>query len=575
MKSSLILTFTLSLCAYGPLLSGVADNKASPAPEVRSAIHPPLAPGLVVAEYPRHATQADEKNNFRLPLDEFGKPIGEKFVIESLSPWKWETERNAIASGFLVIEADGDYRFTTRSFYDRNLLMIDDKEVCGFGDGDDTVATIQLKKGRVKILSAGFVAGRGASGITVRWQPPGQKELGPIPPHLLLHLDDGTVPPKPKVQPKVEKGVRPPDLLATHLITVADDFVVEAYKNGVRLQDGQRKLLDELHGATVERMSVDLRPGDWLVFHVVNNHLRWGGAKYFAVAGCLGSNDFGFVSDPASESWSVCDDPARARDFIRQRDEGTDIRAGAIAKPWADGDGHMRKHAGKGFPGKPLWGGGGSTWIKFVAPKNMPKPVALPFDDNPPVKEVINKPALPAKPVAAKALLNPTRWPVQILYAMYGSGSKNADVTMRVKEFVETKKVFFAVDPPSLGIDPIPYWNKSLWIAYVKDGVRREVRRYENEHVLPESFYGPQDAPELAKWLPSSRWRSEKGELQFHADHSATGYGFEGVPTWEALAGNKLRITWSAERKVEYVFDYTWSSFHEAENESAVFHVME
>ncbi|MEQ1750466.1 MAG: hypothetical protein ABL974_13650, partial [Prosthecobacter sp.] len=82
------------------------------------------------------------------------------------------------------------------------------------------------------------------------------------------------------------------------------------------------------------------------------------------------------------------------------------------------------------------------------------------------------------------------------------------------------------------------------------------------------------DAPELAKWLPASRWRSEKGELQFHADHTATGYGFEGVPLWEALAGNKLRITWSAERKVEYVFDYTWSSFHEAENAKAVFHVM-
>ncbi len=64
----------------------------------------------------------------------------------------------------------------------------------------------------------------------------------------------------------------------------------------------------------------------------------------------------------------------------------------------------------------------------------------------------------------------------------------------------------------------------------MKDGVSREVRRYENEHVLPESFYGPQDAPELAKWLPDSRWRAEQGELQFHADHTATGYGFAGLP---------------------------------------------
>lgn len=169
------------------------------------------------------------------------------------------------------------------------------------------------------------------------------------------------------------------------------------------------------------------------------------------------------------------------------------------------------------------------------------------------------------------ATLNPTRWPVQILYAMFGSGDRNADVTLKVKEFVETKKTLFAVDPTTLGVDPIPYWKKSLWIAFVKDGVRREVRRYENEHVLPESFYGPQDASELEKWLPGSRWKSEQGELQFYADHTVIGYPFEGTPKWEAQAGNKVRITWSGERKVEYQFDYTWSSFHDVEDSKAVF----
>jgi hypothetical protein len=378
-------------------------------------------------------------------------------------------------------------------------------------------------------------------------------------------------------RPSVKKTKHSRGLLATHLITVTDDFVVEAYKNGVRIQDGQRHLLNEIFGATVERMNVDVRPGDWLVFHVVNNHLRWGGSKYFAVAGRLGENDYGFVSDPASEAWSVCDDPDRVRDFIRRRDEGTDIRASPIAKPWEEGDGYMRESAGAGFSGKPLWGGGASTWIKFVAPKHHPKPVAVPAVDTAPVKEVSepNKPVTPTPPPAPKAVVTPTRWPLQILYGMYGSGDKNADVTLRLKELVETKKTWFAVTPSSLGIDPIPYWNKSLWIAYVKDGVRREVRRYENEHVLPESFYGPQDAVELTKWLPESRWRAEQGELQFHADHTATGYGFEGLPQWEALANNKLRITWADKRKVEYFFDYTWSSFREEGNEKATFHVMQ
>lgn len=386
---------------------------------------------------------------------------------------------------------------------------------------------------------------------------------------LMLSLGAATLRAETAVPKSVEKQARhSKNLLAAHLITVTDDFVVEAYKNGIRIQDGQRKLLNEIHGATVERMNVQVRPGDWLVFHVVNNHLRWGGSKYFAVAGILGANDFGFVSDPASEAWSVCDDPDRVRDFIRRRDEGTDIRASPIAKPWEEGDEHIRQNAGAGFPGKSLWGGGASTWIKFVAPKNHPKPMALPAVETAPVKEV-------TQPSAPKAMLSPKRRPVQILYGMYGSGDKNADVTLRLKEFIEEKKVWFAVTPSSLGIDPIPYWNKSLWIAYVKDGVRREVRRYENEHVLPESFYGPQDAKELTKWLTETRWRAEKGELQFHADHTATGYGFEGLPKWEALAQNKMRITWHDGHKAEYFFDYTWSSFREEGNEKATFHVVQ
>lgn len=547
-----------------------------------AGVAPALRPGLVMVEYPRHPLQANDEKNFQLALDQLGEPIGQKVVIKSLSPWTWNSERNAVASGWLRIDADGDYQFATNSFYDRNLLMIDEKVVCPFRDGDETVATIPLKKGSVKILSAGFVGGRGASGITVRWKPPGQAELSAIPTDLFHHdggpaVNESTGHPKQLahalVEPQTRRRPELPRLLATHIITVADDFVVEVYKNGVRIPGTHRTLLDEIHGATVERMRLEVRPGDWLVFHVVNNQRRWGGVKYFAVAGLLGDNDFGFVSDPGSDAWSVCDDLAQVRDFIRQRDAGTNARPGAIAKPWQEGDDHMRKHAGAGFPGKPLWGSGASTWIKFVAPGNLPKPVALPPKETVPVVELtspspISIPKLPPTPMAS---LSPTRWPVQILYAMFGSGDRNADVTLRVKELVETKKTTFAVNPTTLGVDPIPYWKKSLWIAYVKDGVRREVRRYENEHVLPESFYGPQDALELEKWLPGSRWHSEQGELQFYADHTVFGYPFEGIPKWETLAGNKLRVTWSTERKVEYIFDNTWGSFYDADDPKAVF----
>ena len=111
--------------------------------------------------------------------------------------------------------------------------------------------------------------------------------------------------------------------------------------------------------------------------------------------------------------------------------------ASIIGKPWSDGDKTIRKHAGAGFPGKPLWGGAASTWIKFVVPKNAIKPEALPNNE---AKEEIHaeiKPAKPATPPApVKAVLNPTRWPVQIVYAMLGSGDRNADVTLRLKELV-------------------------------------------------------------------------------------------------------------------------------------------
>ena len=532
-----------------------------------------LAPGLVVTEYPRHALQDDDKDGFAVPLDKLVDPVGEKYIVESVTPWKWDTERNAVARGLLEIEADGDYRFNTSSFYDRNLLLIDDKVVCAFRDGEQTVGTITLKKGKVSIVSAGFVGGRGASGIQVRWQPPGQKELSAIPPQLLKHIDDGTA--RPPVPAKKTSRPQPKGSIASYLVTATDDFIVEAYKNGARIPDDKRQLLDEIHGATAERINVDVRGGDWLVFHVVNNRLRWDGAKYFAVAGCTGENEFGFVSDPGSSDWSVCDDPGRARDFIRQRDDGTETRASIIGKPWSDGDKTIRKHAGAEFPGKPLWGGAASTWIKFVVPKNPTKPVALPNNE---AKEVILEEVQPVKPapppVPVKAVLNPTRWPVQIVYAMWGSGDRNADVTLRLKELVEKQRTTFAVNPSTLQADPIPYWRKSLWIAFIKDGVRHEVRRYEDEQVPPEYFYGPKNAAELDKWLPGSRWQSDKGELQFYPDHSCVGYPFGGIPQWEALEGNKLKITWDKGRKAEYVFDETWSSFHEADDANVVFRLV-
>jgi hypothetical protein len=403
--------------------------------------------------------------------------------------------------------------------------------------------------------------------------------------HLILALGlgfQGALQASSQPEPAAKNTMRPSPKgnVANYLVTVTDDFIVEAYKNGVRIRDEQRKLLQEIHGATAERITVDVRAGDWLVFHVVNNRMRWGGMKYFAVAGCIGENEFGFVSDPDSSDWSVCDEPRLAHDFVRQRNEGNEVRASTIVKPWGDGDAMIRQHAGAGFPGKPLWGGAASTWIKFIVPKNATKPVTLQVSEVSEKIEVLEPikpthtatPTPPPEPV--KEVLSPTRWPVQILYGMWGSGQRNSDVTLRLKELVEKQRTPFYLNPTTIQADPIPYWRKSLWIAFIKDGVRHEVRRYEDELVKPEYFYGPQNAAELDKWLLGSRWQSEKGEVQFYPDHTCPGYPFAGTPQWEALSGNKLRITWEKERKVEYVFDDTWSSFHDLDDAKVVFQLV-
>jgi len=168
--------------------------------------------------------------------------------------------------------------------------------------------------------------------------------------------------PPPETEPK-----RAPDVLCEYLITVADDFVVDVYHNGKPVPEAKRELLVERFGATAEKVKVTVRTGDWLVFHVVQNRLRWEGSKYFAVAGCFAKDEFGFVSDPASENWSVCDDPAKAPGFIRNRNAGRKVRALAIEVPWGEGDQYMKECAGQDFGGRALWGRAPSTWIKFVA----------------------------------------------------------------------------------------------------------------------------------------------------------------------------------------------------------------
>ena len=215
-----------------------------------------------------------------------------------------------------------------------------------------------------------------------------------------------------------------------------------------------------------------------------------------------------------------------------------------------------------------------------MAAESEPSPVAdnpkseiLPADKRPAAADDLYEGPPAAKPAAEPPMMIAKRWPVQILSATYGTGGKNADVTAKVQDYVESRRITFSANPVDLGADPNPRWNKSLHIVYMKDGVRREQRRNENETILPQSFYGPQDAAELKAWLAETRWIGVEKDIQFHADHTFTSPGSDESFQWEALTAKKVRLIWSEDRKVEFVFDYTWSSFSDPQNGGNVYHL--
>ena len=158
----------------------------------------------------------------------------------------------------------------------------------------------------------------------------------------------------------------------------------------------------------------------------------------------------------------------------------------------------------------------------------------------------------------------PKRGPakVKIISAVYGGGKHQADVTERVRTYVERDKKAFWVTPGGLGADPTPGWNKTLTVVFTKDGVRRLQARTETEYALPESFYMPQDAKELETWLPGTRWKG--GERVFVFLPQGLFLTAGQVAHWRVLDSNRIEIDWLIGIKLECPFDFVWGSFTEA-----------
>jgi hypothetical protein len=176
-------------------------------------------------------------------------------------------------------------------------------------------------------------------------------------------------------------------VIAQRIYTAADDFVVDVWHNGRRVPDDKREMVGETYGATAEKIEIEVREGDWLVFNVANNRFRWGGVCYFGAAGINEQERrVAFVTDPADGRWSYCDDPGRVSAFIAHAGYLADQAAQAPANPWPGGDNEMKSRV-PDWNGRPIWGRERTTWLKFVArpaPAGLvggkPRPPATPAD---------------------------------------------------------------------------------------------------------------------------------------------------------------------------------------------------
>lgn len=77
----------------------------------------------------------------------------------------------------------------------------------------------------------------------------------------------------------------------------------------------------------------------------------------------------------------------------------------------------------------------------------------------------------------------PERVPVKVVSAVYGSGTHFAEVTERVKKLLDEPGARFRANPPWLGADPTPGWNKALVIVHEEGGQRRVFAAGENGEV--------------------------------------------------------------------------------------------
>ncbi len=175
-------------------LKGVAATAAAPAVAAAASTPPPLgtataghsASGLLLTRYAMHPSQKDgNRYTGYVPYAELGKPLAAPKTIRTVSEWTKDVNENAVVSGLIRIDQPGRYEFRTTSGYDRNELLIDDKIVCKFKDGENKAASVDLRPGLLPIVCVGYA--HSTTEVRVQWKPPGAADFSDIPSTLFSH----------------------------------------------------------------------------------------------------------------------------------------------------------------------------------------------------------------------------------------------------------------------------------------------------------------------------------------------------------------------------------------------------
>jgi hypothetical protein len=189
------------------------------------------------------------------------------------------------------------------------------------------------------------------------------QSAGLIKAKLLKRLDGLSPGASPLPIPVAQEGTGQP--IANRIVTACDYFVVDVWQNGKLVPMERRQLVGEAFGAQLEQINMSVKAGDWVVFQVASNGLRWDGAQSFSAAGMRNEKEAAFCTESKSGNWSYCDDFSDAQRFISDRSYLAKHRAKAALHPW--GDAEVRQHVAN-WSGEAIWGGGRCAWIKYTAP---------------------------------------------------------------------------------------------------------------------------------------------------------------------------------------------------------------